>query len=272
MSIIQMVQEASSWSDLNAPKTQNDLRKLQRMVHPDINHEPGANAAFVKLTELFNAPDYDLRVASGVQKDGHIIEWTIKPGFKDRLEMVKFIKFDSSFDIFYTKVAKAHLDSIDVAYGEGFWFLEDCYIDGRSSIWIAKRLAAAINKAPRIHANITPKTVVLNPSEHGLKLDGWFYSIKENERLELRPEARTMPKYLGGSKADKMLDVSQAAAMLADVTDFTKEEHQLQNYFQQQERDPSTPSEFLAGIDKVALGLYGSPKFHIMEQPNKQSI
>ena len=66
MSIVEMIDSAKVWSDLNAPKTQNDLRKLQRMVHPDINHEPGANAAFVKLTELFNAPDYDLRVASGV--------------------------------------------------------------------------------------------------------------------------------------------------------------------------------------------------------------
>lgn len=167
MSIVEMIDSAKVWSDLNAPKTQNDLRKLQRLVHPDVNREPGASAAFVRLTELFNAPDYELRVASWAQKDGHIIKWTMKPGFNDRLEMVKSIKFDSSFDIFYTKVTKAYIDSIDVAYGEGFWLLEDCYIDGRSSIWIAKRLAAAINRAPRIHANITPKTVVLSPSERG---------------------------------------------------------------------------------------------------------
>ena len=196
-------------------------------MHPDVNHEPGASAAFVRLTELFNAPDYDLRVASGVQKDGHIIEWTMKSGLKDRLEIVKSIKFDSSFDIFYTKVAKAHIDSIDVAYGEGFWFLEDCYIDGRSSIWIAKRLAAAINKAPRIHANITPKTVVLSPSKHGLKLDGWFYSIKENERLET--EIANQIKAGLEKRIGNRFNISSVEVTFIDVTQATKDRINMLN-------------------------------------------
>lgn len=279
MVALEIVLEAKSWRQLGVPKEKEELRKLQVAVHPDRCKDPRANDAFVNLMALYNGPDYTLRVAEGVSTEDHKIVWTPKKGFEDRLSparaaLTRLHDLDPKFSMFFPTNEGVGLDKLTLSYGEGWWYLSDfpTPLDSRTIVWIAKRLAGALHQSNKLgfaHCNINPSTVLLLPTEHGLKIDGWWGAVTHGKRLVLRPDGLTPPKYLGGAVADDRIDVAQAAAMLLSVG---KSDKLIEETLQRHAKTPGTPVKFFEDIDNTARRLYGKPKWHPLEVPKTQMI
>lgn len=107
------------------------------------------------------------------------------------------------------------------------------------------------------------------PSEHGLKIDGWWGAVSHGKRLVLRPDGQTPPKYLGGAVADDRIDVAQAAAMLLSVS---KPDTLLAEVLQKHSTNPGNPVGFFTDVDTVARSLYGKPTWHPLAVPQTQMI
>lgn len=274
MVTVEEILKAKNWNALVLPKTKQSLKDLQRKVHPDVNNHSKANDAFVKLTELFNNPDYNLRVATGSATDNHEIIWQPRPEFNDRLSIAlssfkKLDKLPEEFRRFYPKVNKSGLDHLTVSYGEGWWFVDDFpKFDSRTVVWIAKRGAAAIRKAAEcglVHGDINPNTVVLLPSKHGLMLDGWWHSVKIGDRLVLKPEAPTPAKYFGGAPADENLMVAQLAAMLTKVSE---PDRLLLETLKKHSVGTTDATTLFNDVNNIATKLYGPASWHPLSNPS----
>lgn len=263
--VIEQVLTARSWRDLGLAKDKGSLRTLQFNLHPDRCADPRASDAFARLSDLFNAPDYDRRVATGTKGNGYI-DWTMKTGFEDRSKTAINIskKLPKDTISFFAPVDS----NMRTTYGDGWYFISDFdKFDSRTAVWLAKRLAAAAHTLEIhsvVHANINPDTVVINPEVHGLKLDGWWHAVSAGERIVLKPEAKTPSNFLGGTPASSNLDVAQFSAMLCEKTDA---DDKLVNIFKRNALTPSKPIEFFREVDKTAGELYGK-KWHPLEVPN----
>lgn len=277
MTSINDVLHARSWRELNIPKTRENLRDLQRNFHPDVNNDPNAHEAFVKVMSLFEGPDFMLRVVEGISTEAHLIGWRMHNSFDDRKivavrALEQLAQLPDKFNRFFPKIHDFGPDHLTVSYGEGWWFLDDFgKFDSKTAVWIAKRAAAAVLKASEVglvHGNINPKTVVLLPSEHGLMLDGWWHSVKSGERLQLKPEAHTPAKYFGGAPADEQLMVAQLAAMLTDRAEADKLLAETFKKFS----IGGKAKDFFNEVDTVAKKLYGPPSWHVLENPSVPMI
>ena len=171
---ISAVLSATSWVQLGVPKNKIELRKLQAELHPDVCKDHRANGAFANLMKLYNGPDYDLRVASGVATGAHQIVWTPKPTFEDRLTpartaLTKLHNLKGDFARFFPENQGNDPKELTVAYESGWWFLNSyTSFDSRTVVWIAKRLAGALNQSNKLgfaHCNISPATVLIMPEE-----------------------------------------------------------------------------------------------------------
>lgn len=276
---LEVVLEAKTWKQLGVPKQKDELRKLQVALHPDRCKDPRANDAFINLMALYDGPDYDLRVASGVSAGNHKIIWTPKKGFEDRLSparaaLTRLADLDPKFAMFFPKNEGVNLDKLTISYGEGWWYLSDYdfTFDSRTIVWVAKRLAAAINQANKkgfAHCNISLSTVLIKPSEHGLMLDGWWGAVSHGKRLILKPDTKTPPKYLGGAVSDDKIDVAQAASMLLSVG---KSDKMVAEVLQKHSTNPGNAVKFFEDVDNAARKLYGKPTWHPLEVPKTQMI
>lgn len=272
------VLSAKTWRALKMPKTKDSLRDLQRALHPDVNPDPQANDAFAKAMSLFEGPDFMLRVANGTATESHLIGWNPTKDFGDRnivavRALEQLAKLPDEFRRFFPKIHDFGPDHITVAYGEGWWFVEDFpEFDSRTSVWIAKRGAAAIKKAAEsgiVHGDINPKTVVLLPSQHGLMLDGWWHSVKLGSRLALKPEAPTPARYFGGAEADEKLMVAQFAAML---TSRSNPDKVLLEAFKKASLGTMDAEKFFNLVSDAATKLYGPASWHELNVPSVPMI
>lgn len=229
----EIVLSAKKWSELGLPHDRNGLKSAQRRVHPDVCHHPEASSAFAALTILFDAPEFSVRLAEG-QRTGvrdHEIKWTVlSDSDKDLVKSAWTAMSAFKNERWVPKARRSHGTdlSLDVEYGEGWWFLSDFSpesLDGRTSVWVFRRLLAAIAVCSAdngiIHPSVDASKIVVNPREHGLMLDGWWGAVKTGERLVVAPDSVfTPPKYLHGGDADEMMSVSQSAATVLDSFTF----------------------------------------------------
>lgn len=273
------VLSAKNWGSFNLEKTKDRLRNLQFQFHPDRNTDPRAHDAFIKINELFEGADYDLRVASGIKTTDHKIIWKPKATFEDRLSVARsrltsLSNLEDKFAMFFPRNIGDNLDELTVEYGRGWYFIGDYgfLFDSRTVVWMAKRLAGALNQSTKlgfVHGNISPDTVAIMPAEHGLKIDGWWHSVKVGERLALKPDTKTPPKYFGGFTADNKIDIAQSAAMLQDVS---KSDKLIAEVLSKHSVNPGTPVEFFNDIDDAARRLYGKNSWHPLALPKQQMI
>lgn len=276
---VAQITSAKSWLDLRVPKTKTELRRLQREVHPDVCDDPRAPMAFAKLMELYSGPDYDMRVASGTAVGDHKIAWKPKATFEDRLSVARsrltsLSNLEDKFAMFFPRNIGTNLDELTVEYGRGWYFISGYgfSFDSRTVVWMAKRLAGALNQSTKlgfVHGNISPDTVAIMPAEHGLKIDGWWHSVKVGERLALKPDTKTPPKYFGGFPADNKIDIAQSAAMLQNVG---KPDKLIAEVLGKHSVNPGTPVEFFNDIDDAARKLYGKNSWHPLALPKQQMI
>ena len=277
--MINQVLEAKTWRSLGVPKTKDELRKFQRELHPDKCSDPRAKDAFAKIMALFEGPDYDLRVAAGQRWEGNQIVWTPKSGFEDRLSparvaLTRFSNLEPQFAQFFPRNIGVNLDKLTAFYGKGWWFLSDYewQLDSRTIVWIAKRLAGALNQSNRLgiaHCNIHPITVAIMPSDHGLMIDGWWSAVSHGKRLVLKPDTKTPSKYLGGTLADDKIDIAQSAAMLLSVG---KPDKMIAEQLQKNATSPGDAVSFFKDIDNAARTLYGKNSWHPLALPKTQMI
>lgn len=272
------VLSAAKWQDLGVPRTDDSLRALRKRLHPDVCRDPGATDAFTRLEALFNMPEFDLRVASG-ERSGNGIRWTVKDGFKDLEAVAVRVMGDLSHcpePRFFTRVT-AGAPGIHVRYaeetGERWWFLKDFgSLDSRTVVWVAKRISAAIRVADKsgwAHGDIHPGTVVLLPSQHGLKLDGWWGAVKNGQKLVASPTGKTPNRYLRGAVADSALSVGQAAAMLLGISN---PDAAIKAVLVKHSSNPGDALAFFNEMDSAAKRTYGEPKWHPLPEPTTPSI
>ncbi|MDR3359266.1 MAG: hypothetical protein LBO20_01125 [Bifidobacteriaceae bacterium] len=148
-----------------------------------------------------------------------------------------------------------------------WWFLGDFgQLDDATAVWVAKRLAAAINQAALVglaHSDINPWTVVVNPADHGLRLDGWWLGRLIGQPLTVRPSAPTPSRYLGGAPADDLLGVSQAAAMLAE----SGTTGELRRLFSDQALRPQPPTVFFQAVTDCSRRQFGADRWRPLARP-----
>lgn len=264
---------ATSWADLNLPHDAKGLRSAQRAVHPDVCLEADAHDAFTKLTVLFEAPDMDLRLAKGSFKGGKV-EWKFDTHDQDLADLahkahnkIRKVKDGELW------VAESSLlgTTLTNTYGDGWWFLRSFpKLDERTVVWVVKRLMAVITlaeKAGMVHGDINKNTVALNPSLHGLRLDGWWTSVNIGESLQVKPDAETLTKYLRGAEVDAKLSVSQAAKMLLD-NNCGVLEPLLEKFW----TNPPTPQEAFQKLDDASRAKFGKPTWHELKEPKSKGI
>lgn len=278
--------QAGRWEDLGLPRTKQALRSARLALHPDVNPAPGASDAFARLEILFAAPEFKLRVAHGFRGRDTGINWTAESGFTDLLDVALRAHRDledAKHRRFFPRVtpATSRADySMYTRYGiagkERWWFLNEFPdLDGRTVVWVAKRLAAALVQAQEagwVHGDVNPATVAIQPAEHGLQLDGWWYGVKHNERVTVRPTSpHTPPRYLSGSPADIRLSVAQGAGMLKDKLR-AGEPEALKSMLAENTIRPGMPDRFFANVESVAKRVYGGPSWHPLAEPGVSPI
>lgn len=222
--LVDKVIAARSWGDLGIPKTPQILRQTRVKCHPDTNSDPRATEAFLKLEALFTAPDITLRTASGYRVGGGALEWKMEVGFEDlaaqAINASTAVRSLSEVDWAPTITKKVGVtgNTLVSTYGAGWWLFSDfAGFDERTTAWVWGRMLAAFataEKAGYVHGDVTPEIIALHPAQHGLRLDGWWSSVREGHKLVVRPTADTPPGYLAGNPATSALSVSQGASML----------------------------------------------------------
>ncbi|MDR1186046.1 MAG: hypothetical protein LBK95_01090 [Bifidobacteriaceae bacterium] len=281
---------AQTWAELGLDRTPANLRRLQRAFHPDLCSHHAAADAFARVQELYLQPEFQLRTAQGSRVGAGVIEWRTKPGFEDLAAVCRAAHRDLArcrHPSFFTVDDAAHPGpafpagpgaagpGLAIRYDQGGakWWLASAFdrIDGRTAIWVAKRLAAAISEAASVgwvHGDIHPGTVILCPAEHGLRLDGWWSAAREGERLTVRPTAPTPPRWIGGGAADQSLAVAQAAAWLRT----TDSPQQLINLFEHHAAAPGQATDFFEDVTLTARRLYGKDSWHHLPEPKVPPI
>lgn len=273
---------ATRWAELGVPRTPAGLRALRRALHPDLCTDPLAGAAFAHVTALYDGPDVALRLATARRDGPGRLVWTPVPGFEDLLDVADRAHGDlarTRHPRFFTRMAPAPGASHTrlVTYDDGgtarWWFLADVgRLDSRTAVWVAKRLAAAIEQAAEVgwvHGDIHAGTVVLCPEEHGLRLDGWWSAVRLGDRLAVAPRAPTPPRWLGGARVDPCLAVAQAAATVLEVADV---DAPLADVLRRHATGPGLPSALVRDVDGAARSLYGAPAWHPLPEPPSPSL
>ncbi|GAA1876322.1 hypothetical protein GCM10009751_40140 [Myceligenerans crystallogenes] len=276
---------AATWGDLGTPRTPAGLRALRRALHPDVCAHPRAAEAFAHVTGLYEGPDFRLRVATGRRHGPGALLWRPEPGFEDLADVadrahraLAGVRHPGFFSRRGAVPAAAPPAAGVVVYDDGdasarWWFLADFpRLDARTTVWVAKRLAAATAQAAEagwVHGDVHAGTVVLNPAEHGLRLDGWWSGVRLGERLEVAPTAPTPPRWLGGARADARLTVAQSAALLLAAGAPAPD---LADVLRRHAADPGDPADLLRDVDQVARRLYGRPAWHLLREPDRPPI
>lgn len=280
---VEQVLGAATWADLGLPWDASGLRSASRAVHPDVCADPRATDAFTRLQDLYSAPEFTVRVASGSRAGRGRIRWTLRAGFDDLAEAATRANRDlsaTSLPQFFTTIEAVgtpadpgHVVRYADADDQRWWFLAAFgTLDSRTAVWVAKRLAAAIAVsagAGWIHGDLHPGTVLLMPAEHGLKVDGWWSAVPVGEKLTLMPTGQTPPRYLAGAEADARLMVGQAAAVLLAVSEPDQE---LREVFARHAVNPGEPQQFFDQVEAAAKALYGPPSWHPLAEPASEPI
>lgn len=267
------VMRATSWADLNLPHDASGLKSAQRAVHPDICSEPSAHDAFTKLPILFHAPDMDLRLAKGKFMGGSV-EWKFDIQDQDltsHAESMQRSVHNQPDGALWAPSGSVMSSTLTNTYGNGWWFLRDFKkLDARTVVWVAKRLMAAISvaeKAGIVHGDINENTVALNPSQHGLMLDGWWTAVEVGETLQVRPDAPTLNKYLNGAAVDSKFSVSQASKLL-----LKHECGNLESHIKAMWVNPTTPQKAFRIVDEKSREAFGKPTWHELAEPKTKGI
>ena len=271
MPTVDQILKARTWRDLDASRS--DIKSLRKSMHPDVNHDPKAHDAFIRLNELFSKADIETRYATGLRIGG-TIEWRPKSSFVDLHEnalkaMVKLRKTGDG-SVFFPHVLESNETAYSARLGKGWYLLDDFdSLDSRTTVWLAKRLLAAIIYAgTTIHGDINASNILVNPEQHGLIIEGWHASVSAGDSLICNP-AYAPTKYLGGAKADEYLSVAQAMAAL---TAKAKPDKLLKELYEENKLAPMGPALLFYKIEDVSKKLYGPNKFHKLDKPNIKEI
>lgn len=268
-STVEAILAARTWADTGFEHSRSGLRRAQSRVHPDICREPGADDAFMRLQTLFDAPDVDLRLAKGRFRGGSIA-WEFATGDRDLLERALEAQgalWKPSEPVQWVPEPIRDSMALESRYGPGWWFLSQFgKLDGRTVAWVWKRLLAAIATAEStgwVHGDINASTVALLPSEHGLRLDGWWTAVPVGSPLSVSPTASTPPAFLSGDPVDSRVSVAQAADLL--LQHFPGRE--LGALLGQLRLRPVLALEAFEQGERAIQADYGPPKWHVLETP-----
>ena len=172
--------------------------------------------------------------------------------------------------LFFPVVDEATNDSYYAKLDSGWYLLDDFdSLDARSTVWIAKRmLAAIIYSGDIIHGDINATNVLVHPEMHGLIIEGWQASVQAGTPLICKP-SYAPTKYFGGAPADQQLSVAQAMDVL---TKRFSDDSLLSELYVENRLSPQSPAALFDKIDKTAQKLFGPNKFHKLNKPNIKEI
>lgn len=267
---------ARRWSELGVPRTNEGLRAVQRVVHPDVCKHPQAADAFIAAKNLFHGPDFITRLAMGEFAGNHRINWTFPPENVDLAEYAAKAHsaiLNQKTPVEWVPRATLSGNILTTDYGQAGWYFlsEFSSLDERDVGWIIRRLfaiARVANDAGWVHTNIVPETVVVLPSEHGVRLDGWWQAVKVGEPLKTKPDAFTPIRYFSGMGADTSLEVAQIADTMLryDVSSTLKGLLKTFKYSQ------PNPNDALNQVDSALFKDFGKPSWHDLPAPSHGEI
>lgn len=268
------VLKARRWSALGLPKTPEGLRAAQRVVHPDVCKEPNAHDAFIRVSELFNGPDIHTRLADGSFVGNHKVAWKFDPSNNDLARSAEKAHRDilKATTVPVEWVGRANLsgDTLTIDYGQAGWYYLSEYalatLSARDVGWILRRLCAIVHVASEagwVHGDITSESIVVLPSEHGVRLDGWWAAVKKGEPLKVKPSAFTPIRFLSNAPTESKMSIAQ----IADTMLHAETSDNLKALLKRLKFNPVSPSEALKQIDAALLKDFGKPAWHELPVP-----
>lgn len=267
----EVVLKARRWSALGLPKTSDGLRAAQRAVHPDVCKEPDAHDAFIRVSELYNGPDIKTRLAEGTFTGNHYVCWTFDPSNNDlarSAEKAHAAIINQKTPVEWVGKAALLGNTLSVNYSTPGWYYmtEWGFLNARDVGWILRRLCAIVHVASTagwVHGDIIPEAIVVLPSEHGVRLDGWWTAVKKGEPLKVKPSAFTPIRFLSNAPVDSKMSISQ----IADTMLHYETSSNLKALLKRLKFNPVSPSEALKQIDEALMKDFGKPAWHELTAP-----
>jgi hypothetical protein len=271
--------EAQSWRQLGIGRSHTDLQALRKRWHPDVNPAPNANEVFAKIEWLYDNADYLLRVAEGKKTATNEIEWVARAGFRDLAARYVTVVDDlgTTESRWFPTVLASRDGKVRVNYGFGghpqrwFWLSDFPRLDQRTTVWLAKRLFAALAAVERsgwCHTDIIPNVVAIDPDNHGLKLDGWWSAVRIGEPLDISPTQKVDAAYEGGKPADSALMVEQAARALLERCHPMKA---MRAVLEQAAHSPRSIQQTFWDLDRCGKEAFGTA-FWALDAPTIEPI
>lgn len=305
---IEEVLSAKTWEDLfpeDKTAARKKFRQFSKTIHPDINDDPRASDAFIKLRYFY-----------GLQQNGSTAQNGSQTGSKDSLEQLLndgvFSLSRASGRIFWVALNKSDNDlmrngekgmrklekeaeapqffpkvkgtlrdvqgreGVEVEYPQGTWSL-DSYetLEPRNLVWIFKRILVALINAHElglIHSNLTTKAIMVLPEDHGLILDNWGYHTKKGEQLIVKPEGYVPQEYLKTKRSDEWLDLSKAGDIALNLASKDTPERLLRFFEALKKYRVNDGRLVLQDFEEVTRDVYGDPEFSVLQQPSTPAI
>jgi serine/threonine protein kinase len=222
---IELVEGAVGPGSLFGADPVRTYRRLARLTHPDVCHGTRAEAAFKRLTQL-----WEQHSTGGVAMPVVIASGDIANLYKCERGLAKVARDPRDNDLLGREVAALtrvrdhgeprfapffpeltgrtrYRDPVTgverranalVQLESEFTTLADVRaaypagLDPRDAAWMWRRLLVAVGAAHRagvIHAAVTPENVMIHPGKHGLVLLDWCYALTPGEHAVAVPRA-----------------------------------------------------------------------------------
>lgn len=275
-----------TWQQLVAKSlvedSQKGFRQGARKVHPDVNSDPRAEEAFMRLSEL-----YDQREGHGSNRvlyneRGFTFERTPAGAFlysmsyPDDSDLYKQATSamvalqGAEKPAFFPEFVHRHHDAennrvaAEVKWAEGDWWMLNDFgeLHPRDVVWIGKRLFLALHLAHQqgvIHADINDSAVLINPEEHGVVLHAWGASVKRGKPLQIRPVHGANTWSVG----DEELDIWLAAKTLIQHAPHVGSVYKFLDNATRGSR--GTSLNMMHELSAAAEADFGPPQFHVTD-------
>lgn len=149
-------------------------------------------------------------------------------------------------------------------------------LDGRDWAWMHRRLLAAIGGAGlanRVHGAIVPENILIEPTQHWLKLVGWSFAVEPGQVLPGRVASRSdlyPPEALAGEPVTEATDIFMAHKVMSTML-ARSERAQLAFAAGCTQTSPGLRPD-VAGLvveyDELVVRLYGPKKFRPFVMPD----
>lgn len=293
------------WEDLYSTD-QNEARKQYRayvrIVHPDVNDDPQASAAFIKVQRYYALAQTGVK-SSTTSKPSTAVKilleddvftltkvegklfWFVRNAKDNDLvqhipQLLETLKATRGA-VFFPQVGTPLKDAkgrsgVQVNYPERTWSLSHFHdIADRNIVWIFKRILVALiltQESGYVHGNLSAKSILIIPEDHGLLLDNWGYAVKQGQKLKIKPESYVPDRYLKGSVADSWVDIASSADLMLQMG-VSNMHPRLKNFFTALKKyTAADPAQILQEFEELTVEVFGAPRFNVLEVPDREPL